>query len=114
MKTASSAPIQISASPSEGGRPDSSEYERAVLAVNVTGEASANVRSQSGIPLTGTKTDDANTSGNITTNPADWAASAPRTISATNAKIQLRARPKPLTTRIAATACTAPPWKRKP
>src|SRR4051795_12818928 len=114
MKTSSSTATQISVSPSEGGRPSTSAYERAVLAVRVTGEASANVFSQSGMLDTGTNTEDANTSGKITTNPADWAASAPRTISATNAKIQLSASPNRLTTNTHATACTTPAWKRKP
>lgn len=46
---------------------------------------------------TGTNTELANTSGNRTTKPADWAASALRTVSATKAKIELNARPKALT-----------------
>ena len=41
---------------------------------------------------TGTNTELANTSGKITTKPAACAASAPRTVSATNAKIQLSAK----------------------
>ncbi len=49
---------------------------------------------------TGTKTELANTSGKITTKPAACAASAPRTVSATNAKIQLNAKPKAATTAI--------------
>ena len=39
----------------------------------------------------------AKTSGKITTKPAVWAASAPRTVSATKAKIQLSASPKAAT-----------------
>jgi hypothetical protein len=53
---------------------------------------------------TGTNTELANTRGKTTTNPADCAASAPRTVSATKAKIQLRAKPKAATTAIEATA----------
>src|SRR3954463_11230603 len=114
MKTSSSTATQSSVSPSDGGRPSTSAYERAVFAVKVTGEASAKVFSQSGMLDTGTNTDEANTSGKITTKPSDCAASAPRTISATKAKIQLSATPNAHTTRIAATACVTPPWKRKP
>ena len=44
---------------------------------------------------TGTNTELAKTSGKIATKPADCAASAPRTVSATKAKIQLSAKPKP-------------------
>ena len=53
---------------------------------------------------TGTKTELANTSGKITTKPADCAASAPRTVSATNAKIQLSASPKAATSATQASA----------
>ena len=47
---------------------------------------------------TGTNTELAKTSGKIATKPADCAASAPRTVSATKAKIQLSAKPKAPTT----------------
>ena len=63
---------------------------------------------------TGTNTELAKTSGKIATKPADCAASAPRTVSATKAKIQLSANPKALTTATAASASTTPPPKRKP
>ena len=63
---------------------------------------------------TGTNTELAKTRGKIATNPADWAASAPRTVSATNAKIQLNAKPKAATTATDASAARSPAWKRKP
>ena len=59
----------------------------------MTGLTFANVCSQSGMLATGTNTELAKTSGKITTKPADCAASAPRTVSATKAKIQLSAKP---------------------
>ena len=62
---------------------------------------------------TGTNTELANTSGKITTNPAACAASAPRTVSATNAKIQLSANPNAPTTATEASACSSPAWKLK-
>src|SRR5918911_4521734 len=113
MNTASSPPIQAAAAPSEAGPPVSA-YERAASAVSVTGLTFANASSQPGIVATGTKTELAKTSGKTTTNPADCAASAPRTVSATKAKIQLSAKPKPATTASAASAPDTPPWKRKP
>src|SRR3954471_14775658 len=109
MKMSSSTATQISVSAREAGRPGTRAYERAVFAVSVTGEASANVLSQSGMLCTGTNTDDANTSGKITTKPTDCAASDPRTISATKAKSQHSATPNAHTTRIAATAGAMPP-----
>ena len=66
---------------------------RAASAVSVTGLISAKALSQSGMLTTGTNTELAKTSGKITTKPADCAASAPRTVSATKAKIQLSAKP---------------------
>src|SRR5260370_663865 len=63
---------------------------------------------------TGTNTELAKTSGKITTNPAVCAVSAPRTVSATKAKIQLRAKPKAATTAMHATAPATPPRKRNP
>ena len=42
---------------------------------------------------TGTKTELANTSGKITTKPAAWAASAPRTVSAANGELDLEDLP---------------------
>ena len=91
-----------------------SAYERAASAVTVTGLTSAKAWSQSGMVETGTNTELAKTSGKTTTNPADWAASAPRTVSATKAKIQLSAKPKAATTATQASAPRTPPWKRKP
>lgn len=61
-----------------------------MFAVSVTGLAFAKVCSQCGMPATGTNTELAKTSGTTTTEPADWAAAAPRTASPTKAKIQLR------------------------
>ena len=87
---------------------------RAAFAVSVTGLAFANACSQSGMLETGTNTELANTSGKITTKPADCAASAPRTVSPTNAKIQLSANPNALTTATHASAFSNPAWKRKP
>jgi hypothetical protein len=87
---------------------------RAASAVSVTGLASANACSQSGIVETGTNTELANTSGKSTTKPADWAASARRTVSATNAKIQLRAKPNALTTATHASAFSGPAGKLRP
>ena len=63
---------------------------------------------------TGTNTELAKTSGKIATKPADCAASAPRTVSATKAKIQLRAKPKAATIAIDASASSNPPLNRKP
>src|SRR6266487_6347176 len=108
MNTASRPPIHVAAAPSDAGVPKSAS-ERAASAVTVTGLTFANACSQSGKVETGTNTELANTSGKTTTNPADCAASAPRTVSATKAKIQLRARPKALTTATAASASTTPP-----
>src|SRR5918911_485632 len=113
MNTASSPPIQAAAAPSEAGPPVSA-YERAASAVSVTGLAFANASSQPGMVATGTNPELAKTSGKTTTNPADCAASAPRTVSATKAKIQLSAKPKPATMAIEATAAPIPPWKRNP
>ena len=85
-----------------------------MFAVRASGLSFANVCSQLGMLETGTNTELANTSGNRITKPADWAASAPRTVSATKAKIQLSARPNPVTSAIQARACGRPAWKRKP
>src|SRR3954454_18986124 len=106
MKTTSSPRIQALAPASDAGTPPSSAKVRAVLAVSVTGLTFANACSQSGMLATGTNTELAKTSGKITTKPADCAASAPRTVSATNAKIQLSAKPKALTTTMHQTALT--------
>src|SRR4051795_9167211 len=114
MKTASSPRIQALAPASDAGTPPSSAKVRAVLAVSVTGLTSANACSQSGMLATGTNTELAKTSGKITTKPADWAASAPRTVSATNAKIQLSANPNALTTATDAIAFASPAWNRNP
>jgi hypothetical protein len=77
--------------------------------VTVTGLIFANACSQSGKVETGTNTELANTSGKITTNPAVCAVSAPRTVSATKAKIQLRAKPKAATTAMHPAAPATPP-----
>src|SRR6266536_1042594 len=69
---------------------------------------------QAGMLETGTNTELANTSGKTTTKPADWAASAPRTVKARKAKIQLSANPKLATRPTAASALATPAWKRKP
>src|SRR5262250_187467 len=103
MNTASMTPIHAAAGPSEVGVPVSAS-ERAASAVTVTGLTLANAASQPGIVETGTNTELAKTSGKITTKPADCAASAPRTVSATKAKIQLSAKPKAATTAIEASA----------
>src|SRR5919202_6468520 len=113
MNTASSPPIHAAAAPSDAGAPVSA-YERAASAVTVTGLTFAKASSQPGIVATGTNTELAKTSGNTNTNPADCAASAPRTVSATKAKIQLSANPKATTMAIEATAAPIPPWKRNP
>src|SRR3954463_3955953 len=106
-------PIQASAPASECGVPVSAS-ERAALAVSVTGLTLAIVWSQSGNVATGTKTELANTSGNVTTKPADCAASAPRTVSATYAKIQLSAKPKTATIATQPIPPPGPPGKGKP
>src|ERR671935_1870876 len=113
MKTASRPPIHAAAAPSDVGPPVSA-YKRAASAVSVTGLTFANASSQLGMVETGTNTELAKTSGKTTTNPADCAASAPRTVSATKAKIQLSANPKAATTAIDASAPDTPPWKRNP
>src|SRR3954467_15034683 len=114
MNTASSPPIQAAVAPCELGTPPTSANDRAVFAVSVTGLPLATACSQSGIVETGTNTELANTSGKMTTKPADCAASAPGTANATKAKIQLSANPKALTTATHANASSSPAWKRKP
>src|SRR6266704_365840 len=96
MNTARIAAIQAAAPPSEPGTPPVSENDRAALAVSVIGLALAK------------------TSGKTTTKPADWAASAPRTVKARKAKIQLSANPTLATRATAASALATPAWKRKP
>src|SRR3954451_7846986 len=113
MKSASRPQVHAAAPATDLGFPVSA-YERAAFAVSVTGLTFANASSQLGKVDTGTNTELANTSGKVTTKPADCAASAPRTVSATYAKIQLRAKPKAETTAMHATAPVTPPWKRKP
>src|SRR5260370_35210136 len=98
MNRASSPRIQAAVPPSELGTPPTSAYDRAVSAVSVTGLTLATACSQPGMLATGTKTELANTRGKMTTKPADCPASAPRTVSATKAKIHLTANPKALTT----------------
>src|SRR3954465_12785239 len=114
MNTARSAAIQAIAPPREDGVPGTRASERAAFAVRVTGLTFAIAASQFGRVETGTNTELANTSGNRTTKPADWAASALRTVSAMNAKIQLSARPKALTRAMQPRAWAAPAWKPKP
>src|SRR6478672_1382057 len=103
MNTASRPPVHAAVAASDAGVPKSASA-RAVLAVTVTGLIVANACSQCGKVATGTNTELAKTSGKITTNPAVWAASAPRTVSATKAKIQLRAKPNAATTAMHPTA----------
>src|SRR3984893_10389804 len=98
MNTAMRPAIQAIAPPREDGVPGTRDRERAAFAVRVTGLAFSNTCSQLGRLETGTNTELANTSGNRITKPADWAASALRTVNATKAKIQLRARTKAPTT----------------
>src|SRR3954453_12005273 len=114
MNTARSPAIQAIAPPRDDGVPGTRASERAAFAVRVTGLTFANACSQLGMLETGTNTELANTSGNRITNPADWAASAPRTVSATNAKIQLSASPKALTSAMQHSACATPAWNWKP
>src|SRR4029077_10922652 len=114
MNTARRPAIHAIAPPREEGVPGTRDRERAAFAVRVTGLAFAITCSQLGRVETGTNTELANTSGNRTTKPADWAASALRTVSATNAKIQLSASPKALTSATHARACRTPAWKPKP
>src|SRR6266699_5949785 len=113
MNRTSSPRIQATVPPSELGTPPTSAYDRAVSAVSVTGLTFATAFSQSGMLDTGTKTELANTRGKMTTKPADCAASAPPTASATKAKIQLSANPKALTTATDTSAPGSPAWKRK-
>src|SRR5712692_5866894 len=114
MNRASSPRIQATVPPSELGTPPTSAYDRAVSVVRVTRLTLAKACSQPGMLDTGTKTELANTTGKMTTKPADCAASAPPTASATKAKIQLSANPKALTTAMDASAPSSPAWKRKP
>src|SRR6185436_20195355 len=100
--------IHASEPASESGTPPVSARVRAASAVSVTGEASAIGCSQLGKVETGTKTELAKTSGNSKTNPAVCAVSAPRTTRETNAKIQLRAKPKAATRATHATAGMTP------
>src|ERR1700756_3601433 len=113
MNTARRPAIHAIAPPREDGVPGTRARERAALAVRVTGLTFAKVCSQLGMLEIGTNTELANTSGNRTTKPADWAASALRTVSPRNAKIQLSARPKALTSAMQPMACATPAWKRK-
>src|SRR3954471_9190432 len=113
MKIASRPQVHAAAPGSDCGAPVSA-YERAAFAVSVTGLTFANASSQEGKGDTGTNTELATTTGKVTTKPADCAASAPRTVSATNAKIQLRANPKAVTTATEPRAPDKPPWKRNP
>src|ERR1700747_1491170 len=113
MNTARRPAIEAIAPPSEDGVPGTRASERAAFAVSVTGLALANACSQIGMLAIGTNTELANTSGNRTTKPADWAASAPRTVRATKAKIQLSASPKALTSAMHARARATAAWKRK-
>src|SRR3954451_21685221 len=105
MNTARRPPIQAIAPGREEGVPGTRARERAAFAVRVTGLTFAKDCSQLGMLETGTNTELANTSGNRTTKPADWTASGPRTVSATNAKIQLSARPKALKSGMQPSAC---------
>src|SRR3989440_10587090 len=113
MNTAGRPAIQAIAPPREDGVPGTRARERAAFAVRVTGLTLAITCSQLGKLETGTNTELANTSGNRTTKPADWAASALRTVSATKAKIQLSARPNPVTSAMQPRACKTPArdWK---
>src|ERR671918_495754 len=111
-KIASRPQVHAAAPARDSGAPVSA-YERAAFAVSVTGLTFANASSQPGKLDTGTNTELANTSGKVTTKPADCAASAPRTVSATNAKIQLSARPKSATTAMQPSAPPRPPSNRK-
>src|SRR3954470_3178276 len=113
MKIASRPQVQAAVPASDSGVPVSAN-ERAASAVSVTGLAFANASSQPGKVDTGTNTELANPSGKVTTKPADCAASAPRTVSATNAKIQLSAKPKSATTPMHPSAPPRPPSNRKP
>src|ERR1700760_1005190 len=97
MNTARRPAIQAMAPPREEGVPGTRASERAAFAVRVTGLTFATACNQLGRVETGTNTELANTSGNRITKPADWAASALRTVNATKAKIQLSARPKAAT-----------------
>src|SRR6185312_16913571 len=114
MNTARRPAIDAIAPAREDGVPGTRARERAAFAVRVTGLTFANACSQLGMLETGTNTELANTSGNRTTKPADCAASALRTVSATNAKIQLSARPKALTSAMQARAWRTPASKLKP
>src|SRR2546429_9617516 len=113
MNTASRPPIHAAAAPSDAVVPKRAS-ERAALAVTVTGLIAAKAWSQGGKVATGTNTELAKTSGKMTTNPAVWAVSAPRTGRAPTAKSQLGANAKAAA---AAThpACPAiPPRHRTP
>src|SRR6185295_10467663 len=107
-KMASRPTIHAAAAPSEAGAPVSAN-DRAASAVTVTGLTSAKPCNQLGMVEMGTNTELAKTSGKITTKPADCAASAPRTVRATKAKIQLSARPNAATTTTQASAPETPP-----
>src|SRR3954470_18936752 len=113
MNTTNRPQIHAAAPARDSGDPVRAR-ERAASAVSVTGLTFAMASSQPGRVERGTKMELAKTSGKITTKPADWAASAPRTVSATKAKIQLSANPKAATRAIEASAPPTPPPKRKP
>src|SRR5262245_65419137 len=67
---------------------------RRASTVTVTGLTWANACSQPGMLCTGTKAEEANTSGNTQTNPAAWAESTSRTDRPMNAEIQEQASQK--------------------
>src|SRR6266851_3915584 len=113
MNTASRPPIHAAAAPGDAVVPKSAS-ERAASAVTVTGLIAANACSQCGKVETGTNAELAKKGGKSPSNPAVCAASAPRTVSATKAKIQLRAKPKAATAAMHAAAPATPPWKRNP
>src|SRR5829696_6057634 len=87
---------------------------RRALTVTVTGLTRANDCSQPGMLSTGTKAEEANTSGNTQTNPAAWADSTSRTDRPMKAEIQEKASPNARARATAPTAGTKPAWKRNP
>src|SRR5919201_1965700 len=87
---------------------------RTADAVIETGWCLANTWSQPGIELTGTKADEAKTSGASTGKAAAWAVSGSPTARPTVAKIHDIAKPKYMTSRAPATRPTTLVWIRQP
>src|SRR5687767_13891574 len=98
--------------PPPGCGPSSSD--RSALTVRVIGWCSSNACNHPGIVCTGTKTEDAKTSGNIQMKLDTCAVSTSPTLIPIVAEIQQKANPKNSATKIASTASKKLVWTRNP